>query len=180
MATVEAIADVIDMFLDAPLKYAPRDTNRTGELWLKAFRDIPDDILRKAAVDCVATETDWPSPAKLRGMAEGIKTRNGRQKESAFDQPFVRPQRARTQMFLHHWDENGNMYTEPVDVIDKFCVMTVTPAGWQDWRPGLIELVKPSAEFDAACSRLEALDRLPTDDELLELEKLSGRMEAEE
>lgn len=77
MASPNAIADVIDMFIDAPLQFIPRDTVRTGDLWLSVFEDIPDKVFLQAGKDYLKSETEWPSPAKLRALAISVKQHNG-------------------------------------------------------------------------------------------------------
>jgi hypothetical protein len=77
MATRQAIADGIQMLIDARMSYIPKAVEKTAELWDRVFQNIPDEIFSQAVMDYAATETDWPQPVKLRKLAEQVKIHNG-------------------------------------------------------------------------------------------------------
>jgi hypothetical protein len=77
MATRQAIADGIQMLIDARMNYIPKAVENTAELWDRVFQNIPDEIFNQAVMDYAATETDWPQPVKLRKLAEQVKIHNG-------------------------------------------------------------------------------------------------------
>jgi hypothetical protein len=80
MATEDDVIDLIELLMNSGLDYTPSNPKKQEimvEVWAQAFNDIPGDILRQAAGDYLKTESKWPSPAKLRQVAEKVKARNG-------------------------------------------------------------------------------------------------------
>jgi hypothetical protein len=79
MASVSEVFEIIDLLSICGLEYTPnaQKLERMTDAWVIAFADIPGDILHQAAIDYMAIEPAWPSPAKLRQVAEKVKSRNG-------------------------------------------------------------------------------------------------------
>jgi hypothetical protein len=95
MATEDDVMSLIDLLADSGLDFTPKPEKlaKMVEVWAQAFNDIPGDILRQAAGDYLKTESKWPSPAKLRAVAEKVKSRNG---QSIAGGQFVKLDQPRT------------------------------------------------------------------------------------
>ena len=133
MATEAEIERAFNIVLGAGLSFPPRAdeiANRV-DTWCDLLQDVPGDVLLKAARDIALNGEAFPSIPKIRKEAAEIKSRNGRAKETAFDTPTVSLMNPRTRKYLHFTDDQGNPYTEEVDVVDeRYPVMVVTPEGW--------------------------------------------------
>lgn len=166
MATPIEVIDCIDLLSKSGLDYTPQDTDRLTDVWVQIFNDVPGETLIQAVGDYLRTETKWPAPARIRNLAANVKSRNGKSAVgNHFEGPSVVSQ-------FHDYNKG-----EAVEVVDRQPFMVVTPDGWRSWQPGIVETVKLPAAYLVECARLEALDRLPTDDELYALEVVSGRVE---